>query len=212
MTKGNAISLRKLWRPAAAFAAPSAAVFILLWAIGVLEVGAAVAALVVAVVGTGFVVRLLLTDLLAIGDYAESVGQNFETRRPRLTFTDTLIQLLVGIRRLARAGERVKKAQESYASTSGLDHLPDPVLMLDTNRGVIKDNAAARQLLGPGLVGRDLAAVIRNPAIFPGCAVRDLSGVWGRSAMGCVPFWAMYPNPMWKSTSNCSGMASIVVA
>jgi two-component system phosphate regulon sensor histidine kinase PhoR len=38
--------------------------------------------------------------------------------------------------------------------------------MLDANRQVVRDNAAARELLGPSLAGRDLAAVLRNPAIL----------------------------------------------
>lgn len=38
--------------------------------------------------------------------------------------------------------------------------------MLDSNRVVLRDNMAARALLGDSLVGRDLASVLRNPNVL----------------------------------------------
>jgi two-component system, OmpR family, phosphate regulon sensor histidine kinase PhoR len=44
--------------------------------------------------------------------------------------------------------------------------LPDPVLLLDQRRQIVRANAAAAEMFGSNLVGRDLAAVLRNPAIL----------------------------------------------
>ena len=52
------------------------------------------------------------------------------------------------------------------AAVSALDKLPDPVLMLDSARRVVRTNASAQALLGLNLVGRDLTAMIRNPALL----------------------------------------------
>ena len=163
---GSAIPLRRLWRPTLAVAGPTLVVLLALWALDDLPGRTAIVAILLAVVGTGFAVRILLSDLAAIGEYATAVTTDTDARRPRLVFGDTLVPLVAGIRRLSRAGIAAGQSRDGASRTSGLDRLPDPVLMLDANRQVVRDNAAARELLGPSLAGRDLAAVLRNPAIL----------------------------------------------
>src|SRR5690606_10211416 len=161
---GSAIPFRRLWRPTLAMAAPTVVVLLALWALGDLPARAAIVAILLSVIGTGFIVRILLTDLRTIGDYVTAVATNPDARRPRLVFGETLIRLVAGIRQLGRTGQVAGQARAG--ATPALDHLPDPVLMLDVNRQVGADNQAARDLLGPVLAGRDLAAVLRNPAIL----------------------------------------------
>ena len=164
--KGGTISIASLWRPTLAVVAPTLVVIVVLWFLDMLSIRAGLVAIVLTVVGTAFVVRLLLSDLSAICDHAEAVMDDAEARRPRLVFSDTLLQLLASIRRVARAKAAAGRDGARRDGVSGLDHLPDPVLMLDADRHVLRDNRAARELLGPGLVGRNLAAVLRNPAIL----------------------------------------------
>ncbi|NQU70194.1 MAG: PAS domain-containing protein, partial [Rhodospirillales bacterium] len=128
--------------------------------------GAVVAALALIVIGTGLVVRLLLSDLSAIGDYVASLAENHEAPRLDPVFSDMFAPLLLTIRRHARSGAAKRQSESLRDETSGLDYLPDPVLMLDSDRRVMRDNAAARDLFGPGLIGRDFAAVLRNPAVL----------------------------------------------
>jgi two-component system phosphate regulon sensor histidine kinase PhoR len=47
-----------------------------------------------------------------------------------------------------------------------LDRLPDPLLLLDPKRQVVRGNREARALFGANIDGRDLAAVLRNPAVL----------------------------------------------
>lgn len=164
--KGSSILLNRLWRPVLSLAAPTVVVILALWLLDILNFRAAIVAIVLAVVGTGFVVRLLLSDIAALRDYTIALSENRDVRHPKLVFGDTLIQVLASIRRLSRAGSDKAEIFVSDAKMSGLDHLPDPVLMLDSNRQIVRDNMASRDLLGGNLVGRNLAAVLRNPAVL----------------------------------------------
>jgi two-component system phosphate regulon sensor histidine kinase PhoR len=44
--------------------------------------------------------------------------------------------------------------------------LPDPIILINERREVLRVNAAARELLGENLLRRDLAAALRNPAVL----------------------------------------------
>ncbi len=47
-----------------------------------------------------------------------------------------------------------------------LGALPDPLLMLDRDRRVVRANPPARQLYGARIAGRDITAVVRNPDLL----------------------------------------------
>jgi two-component system, OmpR family, phosphate regulon sensor histidine kinase PhoR len=66
------------------------------------------------------------------------------------------------------AGERQQRKAEAAERTlsSVLDGLPDPALLLGPGRTVLRANRAARAALGEAPVGRDLAAVLRHPAVL----------------------------------------------
>jgi two-component system, OmpR family, phosphate regulon sensor histidine kinase PhoR len=77
-------------------------------------------------------------------------------------------ELWIAVSRLTRnwrhrLGER---EAELEATLAVLAALPDPVLLLDQRRQIVRANAAAAEMFGSNLVGRDLAAVLRNPAIL----------------------------------------------
>ena len=56
---------------------------------------------------------------------------------------------------------------ETFAELEGIvDALPDPLLVLDRRRRVVRANAAARNLLGAGSAERDLAMSLRQPAVL----------------------------------------------
>ena len=93
---------------------------------------------------------------------------------------------------LARSGAREIEARVDRAARAGasrsaeisanldtieriLDAIPDPFLVLDRERRVVRSNAAARALLGGASTGRDLAMSLRQPAVLE-AADRVLSG------------------------------------
>jgi two-component system phosphate regulon sensor histidine kinase PhoR len=60
--------------------------------------------------------------------------------------------------------ESLKEA--TAASNTVLDRLPDPLLLLDSSRMIVRGNDAARELFGPNIHGRDLSAALRNPDVL----------------------------------------------
>ncbi len=72
------------------------------------------------------------------------------------------------IERAKRAGATAEAARaENLETLEGvLDALPDPLLVLDSGRGVVHSNAAAQALLGTARRGGDLAMSLRQPAVL----------------------------------------------
>ena len=74
-----------------------------------------------------------------------------------------------GIRRLARGlaeqGALLDRLRRADAAI--LENLPEPVLLLDADRAVLRANPAARQMLGPEAAGQgpDAAALLRHPVL-----------------------------------------------
>lgn len=68
------------------------------------------------------------------------------------------------------AQERQRRRRELEAVVAGnesiLSNLPDPLIMLDRRRRILRANPAAAALLGEELSGRDLVTVLRNPELL----------------------------------------------
>jgi two-component system, OmpR family, phosphate regulon sensor histidine kinase PhoR len=69
---------------------------------------------------------------------------------------------------MAEEGERQQRKAETAerAVASLLDGLPDPALLLGPGRTILRANRAGLNELGEAAVGRDLAAVLRHPAVL----------------------------------------------
>lgn len=158
------IRLRHFLLPAGLMALPVGSVMLLCVAIGVISPGDALLAALAMIAGVAFVTGLLLTDLEAFRRYVLALGRNPDTPLPHLVFRDMLYQLMAAVGRAVKAPLAPPAGQG--VAVSALDNLPDPVLMLDAARRVVRTNAPAQALLGLNLVGRDLAAMIRNPALL----------------------------------------------
>jgi len=60
----------------------------------------------------------------------------------------------------AQAEARLAAAETVIAA------VPDPLILLDRQRRIVRTNAAAAEFVGPGAQPRDLAAALRNPALL----------------------------------------------
>jgi len=163
--KRDTIPLVRVSRPITMLSLPVVVVLSTLVALDVLTAGAAFISAVVIVVVLAYMVRRHFDDLDTIRDYADDLATTPDTPAPQARYAQILPQLVVAIRRLARA-RPARSAGAGQLAEIGLEQLPDPTIVLDADRHVTGVNAAARQLLGPNLIGRDLAAVIRNPALL----------------------------------------------
>ncbi len=60
----------------------------------------------------------------------------------------------------AQAEARLAAAEAVIAA------VPDPLILIDRQRRIVRSNAAAAEFVGPGAQPRDLAAALRNPALL----------------------------------------------
>lgn len=148
--------------------APSLGVLLALAAAGWLPWLHAAAGQATIVLITGLVVRRHIRDLSVILSHVERLIAEQEVSAPHLSGRVLTQQLLTAIRRLNRAWrDRADALRRSIAiNESLLDSLPDPIILLDSQRRVLFSNAAARQHLGGSGVGRDLAHLVRDPRVL----------------------------------------------
>jgi two-component system phosphate regulon sensor histidine kinase PhoR len=106
--------------------------------------------------------RLMRNRVHKIGDGAAAIGDALPIRtEDAFDLWRDFGQLL----RLEAARVAALKAETARAKAV-LTYLPDPVLLVDRARRVLETNSAAEELLGENLVGRDLGAAIRIPAVL----------------------------------------------
>ena len=84
------------------------------------------------------------------------------------TVSPSVRELWLAVGRWARASRQKLAARETElaAAQAVLAALPDPLILLDERRRIVRANAAANELLGMRLIERDLAAALRHPAVL----------------------------------------------
>jgi two-component system phosphate regulon sensor histidine kinase PhoR len=140
---------------------------------------AALAFLLLAV-AMAFAMRPVVAGLLTIMRYLDGVALDQELPQPRPRRPRLVVELASA---LGRATRHWRQRQEETAARVAaldalLDGLPDPLITLDARLRIARANAAAGALLGEGLTGRDLATLIRVPALLEAAqaALRDRRG------------------------------------
>jgi two-component system, OmpR family, phosphate regulon sensor histidine kinase PhoR len=84
------------------------------------------------------------------------------------TLSPSVRALWIAFSRFLRASRQAAAAREGElgAAQAVLAALPDPLILLDERRRIIRANTAATELLGIRLVDRDLAVALRHPAVL----------------------------------------------
>ncbi|HWG79677.1 MAG TPA: ATP-binding protein [Stellaceae bacterium] len=84
------------------------------------------------------------------------------------TFSPSVRDLWLAVGRWARASRHKLASREIElgAAQAVLGALPDPLILLDERRRILRANAAANELFGMRLVERDLALAVRHPAVL----------------------------------------------
>lgn len=141
-------------------------VLVTLVALDRLDGGYGLVAAVAVFIAMALLVRSYYSDIVAIARYVEELAVRNNALPPTLNHAGPFAPILTGMRRLRRLLDSARRAATARGYESGLDRLPDPVLLIDRERRVIRANAAAEELLGPNPAGRDLATVLRNPAVL----------------------------------------------
>ncbi|MGE0724699.1 MAG: sensor histidine kinase [Alphaproteobacteria bacterium] len=161
-------TLRRVVLNAVTVAAPAMAVLVLLMLIDAIEAGTAAIAIAAVLVATGIVVWpyvLGVDRLRAAVDRLERTGG---APAPDTGPSDSLRQLWTMVLRLHQEKEQRRREAEQRLAAEAviLAALPDPLLLLDARRVVLRANQAAVELIGAPATDRDLAATIRHPSVL----------------------------------------------
>ena len=118
--------------------------------------------------GVVLLFRPLISGLLAIQAAVQRMNDD-ETAMPEVeTLSPTARELWLTVARWARStrAQLQQRAIELAAARAVETALPEPLLLLDPNRRIVRANDAAVQLLGDRLADRDLAGALRHPAVL----------------------------------------------
>ena len=163
---------RNFWAVQAILTAPAAAVLAAFVAMGWVSWMAAGAAIFLVAVTLGLLIRSHLRRLGQIAQYLQRLAAesddpgNVPPRLPdaALEATRQLSQAVAGSGRAWAQRRRDLEALVA-ANEAVISGLPDPLIMLDEQRRVVRANRAAGALLGPNIAGRELFEVLRNPTV-----------------------------------------------
>jgi two-component system phosphate regulon sensor histidine kinase PhoR len=110
----------------------------------------------------------MLKSFVALREAIELMANDEHAAPPLNSSNPFITDLWRATSRLAR-GLRQRLAQsraEQATNQAVLAALPDPMFLLDERRRVVRANAAASEMFGTDLIGRDLASALRHPAIL----------------------------------------------
>ncbi|MGE0743846.1 MAG: ATP-binding protein [Rhodospirillales bacterium] len=164
----SAAAFRRMVSVAAALCAPPALAILGLAAFFDVPAGAVIVALLVGIGGLVALLLNLLGDIFTVAGYAEDVARGTPTTPPRLRHPRVVPGLDAAILGLAHNWERQRREIDRLASTTDaiLERLPDPLVMIDSQRRITRTNLSAEDLVGKKIKGTDLAYFIRSPALL----------------------------------------------
>ena len=163
------VPLRRWARFSLAAALPLGLAFLVLSALGLIPAVAAALAWAGLSVLAAIVAGIALADLGALAHHVETAGQEDDGARRRAAPAGLLTRELASAieRHLREAAEgRARLASERAELQGALDALPEPLLLLDADRRIVRANRAATSLLGDELTGRHIATSLRNPELI----------------------------------------------
>jgi two-component system phosphate regulon sensor histidine kinase PhoR len=114
------------------------------------------------------ILRPLSMGVAAVHRAIDAMAANDRAAIDVETTSPSVRGLWLAVGRWARAWRQKlqTREQELSAAQTVLAALPDPLILLDERRRIVRANAAANDLLGMRLVDRDLAVALRHPAVL----------------------------------------------
>lgn len=163
---------RNFWAVLAILTAPAAAALAAFAVLGWVSWMAAGAAILPVAAALGLLIRSHLRRLGQIALYLQRLAAesddpgNVPPRLPdtALAATRQLSQAVAGSGRAWAQRRRDLEALVA-ANEAVISGLPDPLIMLDEQRRIVRANRAAGALLGANIAGRELFEVLRNPTV-----------------------------------------------
>ena len=163
-------ALYRAWALAVGASAPGLIVLAALAGLGILGVGPALIAGAAMLVPVALIVSRSVIDLTTMREAVDALAADDKAvdavSQPSLA--PLAAGLWLAIVRLTRIWrERSRTAESRLAAAEAvIAAVPDPLILLDDRRRVVRANAQAASFVGAVTELRDLAAVLRNPAVL----------------------------------------------
>jgi two-component system, OmpR family, phosphate regulon sensor histidine kinase PhoR len=157
------------WLLAAIYLASPALLALLFLAVaGALAPDSAAIAATGVVLAVALLSRPVFVGLSRLRVAVDELSRNPAARPEIESASPAIRELWLAILRWVRAQQQLAEAREAKIDTAQLvlHHLPDPLLVLDERRRIVRVNEAGAELLGPRLLDRDLAIALRQPALL----------------------------------------------
>jgi two-component system, OmpR family, phosphate regulon sensor histidine kinase PhoR len=166
-------SLYRIIGLAVAVSTPALATLAALAAFDLLGTRAALIAGAVVLVSTALLIGRSISDLAVVRDAVDTLGADDKatdsiSRQIARGLAPIARELWLSIVKLARLWrERIRTAEEQLAAAEAvIAAVPDPLILLDERRRIVRANSQAAAFVSPAYGRRDLAATLRNPAVL----------------------------------------------
>jgi len=148
--------------------APTAALLVSLVASDRLGIAPAAAGLAMATAVGVLVLRMIWQDSRLLADQMDRMADATDPVPAVQTASASgYVVAQAAARAHQRWLDRLSAAERRVAAGEAVvEALHDPLILLDTDRKVIRANVAARGLFGERITGRDLAVTLRNPTVL----------------------------------------------
>jgi two-component system phosphate regulon sensor histidine kinase PhoR len=152
----------------AALTAPGAIALVFFVFMGRLTLGEALLAAAGCGLAVGLVLNRLFDDLAGISAFVEEAITSGRGNLPKLRHPHLLADAIAAVGRMREGWEkRQRDLERSALSTEAvLQHVPDPLIMLNAEGQVIRTTREARRLLSADAGSGDLPALLRDPGVF----------------------------------------------
>lgn len=162
------IPLRRLVTLTTLASLPPAIVFGALAVTSRLDWHVAIASVAISVLMLGWMVRRGLGDVYRILEFSETLARDGEGDLPVEDMSGLFPEFTEAVTRLQDAWGRDRGMLGARANSAEtiMESLPQPLILLDENRQIVRTTAGARALLGDPRAGRDLSSLIRTPGVL----------------------------------------------
>src|SRR5579859_7234471 len=158
---------RRLWPLVTILSVPAVAIFVVLVVAQAIDVLPALIAMAAMAGITALLLKPYIQDLEDVARFARGLPLDEEAGVPSLR-TDIANDVLTALklaRRHFRSQSEELMGRLKFHETL-FDSLPSPILLLDAQRRIVGENAAARKTFGRQQRDRDLAALLRHPDLL----------------------------------------------
>ena len=128
----------------------------------------AVGSVAISILMLGWMVRRGLGDVYRILEFSETLARDGEGDLPVQDMSGLFPEFTEAVTRLQQAWGRDRGLLDARANSAEtiLESLPQPLVLLNENRQIVRATAGANQLFGDTAVGRDFSSLIRAPKIL----------------------------------------------